>query len=136
MKKQKNTDHLLSSKARREEIAEKMDPLKGSPELARIYLISFLTSTILIIFGLLLLFININSISTLLGLFIIIIGLIQVIIDIGWMGIVKMNREDSNPSWKEVFYSISKIRGQKIFLLPIIIDTLLISLSFISLFYN
>ena len=133
-KKKSSSLQTTDLKVLKEQKAIKLDEITGKREIAPIFLISMITAFILIVIGPLLVLINITSLSILLGLFMLIIGIIQVIIDFGWVGIIKINREDSIKSWNDAFYTVSKVRGQKIFLLPIGIDFFLILLSIISLF--
>lgn len=127
------TIQMTDIKALKEQKAVKLTKITGNPEIARLFIISMIISFILIAIGFLLVLANINSLSILLGLFMLIIGIIQTIIDFGWVGMIKINHEDSISSWKDAFYTVSKIRGQKIFIIPIGVDFFLILLSIISL---
>ncbi|OLS27885.1 MAG: hypothetical protein HeimC3_01790 [Candidatus Heimdallarchaeota archaeon LC_3] len=121
-------------KALREQKAPKLAEITGKPEIATIFILSIITALVLIIIGVLLVIVNITPISILLGLFMLIMGIVQVIIDFGWVGMIKINREDSIKTWNDAFYAVAKMRSQKIFIIPIGIDFILISLSIISIF--
>ena len=87
-----------------------------------------------VLIGLIMLFLDITTLSTLIGLSIILIGIIQIIVDIGWIGLVKVNHEDTIKTWREAYFSLANIRGKKIFILPIIMDLIFLTIAMASLF--
>lgn len=93
-----------------------------------IFHLSFLTSSILLLIGLIILFLlSVTPGILLVGLLSILVGGIQILIDLGWIGIVKINKELH--SWKEAFEIVIRQREQKFFLFPMYIDILFIVIS-------
>lgn len=66
-----------------------------------------------------------------LSLVIFAVGFVQVVVDIGWIGMVKINAELT--TWQKAYNVVATQRTQKVFLFPFIVDIAFIILS-ISLF--
>ena len=94
-----------------------------------IFVVSFLTSLFLLFSGLLFLFISSISTDLLYGLISTLIGGVQMIIDIGWVWLIKINRLDIIKTWKDAFDHVAKVRGSKIFIFPMIFDILIVAIS-------
>ena len=77
--------------------------------------------------GFFLLFFNISAWVTVISLVMFVIGLVQVIVDLGWLSVVKINA--NLPTWKDAYPIVARQRSQKLFLLPFIVD-----ISFIVIF--
>lgn len=91
------------------------------------FLISLSSSSILSIAGLILLLFQITTPITLFGLVIFLIGIIQVIVDLGWISITQINR--NLPSWKEAYPIVAKKRNFKLFIVPFLFDLSFVILS-------
>jgi predicted acyltransferase len=61
------------------------------------------------------------------GLLALIIGIVQILADLGWISIVKINKKLS--TWNEAYKIVIEQREQKLFLFPIYIDILFITIS-------
>jgi len=101
--------------------------LTSNESSSNFFVISFLTSSILTILGILFLLLQISTYLTLLALIIFIIGIVQVIVDFGWLAIIKINL--NLDSWKDAYPIVAQKRSQKIFLVPIIVDISFIIIS-------
>ena len=84
------------------------------------------------ILGIIFFILQLSAWSTLLGLVVFIIGIVQVIVDVGWMSMIKINGNLS--SLREAYPIVARQRAQKIFLVPILFDISFVILS-IGLFY-
>ena len=93
-----------------------------------VFQISFASSLILTILGFFLFFIIANSPGVvLIGLLSLLVGGIQVLVDLGWIYIVKINRELGE--WRDALHIVATQREQKFFMYPVFIDLLFIVLG-------
>lgn len=101
--------------------------------LRNLFTLSFSTSSILLVFGIILFLLQISAYLTLFGLVIFIIGFVQDIVDIGWISMIK---ESANlESWSEAYSVVAKQRTQKIFFVPFLFDIFFIIISIGVFFY-
>ena len=89
--------------------------------------ISLTSSSMLSIIGLFLLLIQISAPITLFGLIIFLIGLIQVIVDLGWISMTKINL--NLDSWRDAYPIVARKRNMKIFLVPVLFDITFVVLA-------
>lgn len=101
--------------------------------LRNLFTLSFSTSSILIVFGLILLLFQFSAYLTLFGLLIFIIGLVQDIVDIGWISMFKSSK--NLQTWKEAYSVVARQRTQKLFFVPFFFDIFFIILSIALFFY-
>ena len=94
-----------------------------------IFVISFITSSVVFLFGIFIIVLQSTTYVIIIGLIALLIGSIQLFADIGWVAIVKANRSDELQSWNQAIHLVIKLKSQKIFLFPIIFDLLLIGIS-------
>ena len=99
-----------------------------------IFASSFMISFFLLFTGIILLLISSNPSFVLYGLIAALIGCIQIIIDLGWIWLIKINRSDFIKTWRDAFGHVAKVRGSRIFVFPLIIDIIIVILSAIYLF--
>ena len=92
-----------------------------------IFQVSFITSSVLCLIGILLVILSKSPGILLVGLLAILVGGIQVLIDLGWISIIKINHNLT--SWSEAYKIVIKQREQKFFLFPVYIDILFIAIS-------
>ena len=110
-----------SSEALKEKKAPKLPQIEKG-QISFIFVISGLTSLLLIIFGIYFFIFKQSPTQLLVALLSIIIGAIQLLIDAGWMSLIKINHPDDVETWSEAIYFVSNVRGQKIFIIPVLID--------------
>lgn len=91
------------------------------------FLISFSTSLILIVLGTIFLFLGISPLVTLLALVIFVIGVIQTIVDLGWIAMIKINANLED--WREAYTIVKTQRTQKLFMVPFFVDISFIVIS-------
>ncbi len=56
-----------------------------------------------------------------------IIGIVQTIVDLGWIAMIKINANLKN--WREAYKIVATQRTQKIFIIPFLVDISFILLS-------
>lgn len=88
---------------------------------------SFSTSLILVIFGAIFLILEISAVVTLLALVIFSIGLIQTIVDLGWIAMIKINANLND--WRKAYEIVATQRTQKLFMIPFFVDIFFIVIS-------
>ena len=115
-----NEEKLVSNSP----LASNMEPKKSS---TNFFLISFTTSAILTVLGLLLLILQVDIFITLFALVVFIVGMVQVIVDLGWISITKINLELD--SWKDAYPIVAGKRNMKIFLVPFFFDICFVFVS-------
>lgn len=97
-----------------------------------IFKLSFFTSTILCVSGLLMFIFPNNSAKVILiSLLLMLIGGVQIIADLGWIAIVKVNHDLVD--WKDAYSKVVAQRTQNFFIAPIIIDISFIIVSIMLL---
>lgn len=96
-----------------------------------IFKISFLTSSLLFFLGTILITIDLglSAVYIVLGLIAVSVGAVQIIVDLGWMAILRANQPTEIHNWHEALNYVAKVKGQRIFIFPVIFDILLISAS-------
>jgi fatty acid desaturase len=119
----------------REQKAPELSKINVGTEASIIFSLSLFTAIILILLGFSLFLLAFTTFSILVGLAIIVIGVVQLIVDFGWVAMIKANHVSSIETWIEAFYSVAKVRGQKIFVLPILVDIVLILVAVSSIFF-
>jgi fatty acid desaturase len=119
----------------REQKAPELSKINIGTEASMIFSLSLFTAIILILLGFSLFLLAFTTFSILVGLVIIVIGVVQLIVDFGWVAMIKANHMSSIETWIEAFYSVAKVRGQKIFILPILVDIILILVAISSIFF-
>ncbi|MHA1989587.1 MAG: hypothetical protein ACW981_01460 [Candidatus Hodarchaeales archaeon] len=122
-------------KAIREQKAPELSKIGIGTDPSVIFSLSLFTAIILILLGFSLFLLAFTSFSILVGLVIVVIGIVQLIVDFGWIAMIKANHMSSIETWIEAFYSVAKIRGQKIFVIPILVDIFLILIAIGSIFF-
>ena len=90
------------------------------------FLLSLTTSTFLTVLGILLFILQFTAVMTLFAIVIFIVGIVQVIVDVGWVSMIKINRDI--PTWKEAYVWVARKRNMKLFLVPFLFD-----LSFLAI---
>lgn len=90
---------------------------------------SFATSVLLAIVGMVLLLLQLSTVITIFSLVILVVGVVQVIVDFGWLSMVKINA--NLPSWKDAYPIVVKQRTQKLFLVPFFFDVIFVVISII-----
>ena len=110
-----------------------VDDLQSDFIRTNLFLLSFSTSAFLIVLGLILQLLQISTWITLISLVIILVGGVQVIVDLGWISMIKMN--SNLASYKEAYTIVAGQRTQKIFLVPFLFDISFIILSLAVFFY-
>jgi hypothetical protein len=119
----------------KEQKAPKLNPIEGDGKLAPIYISSLITASLLLLVGLLGINLGQTANQLLFSLLAIIIGGTQVIIDVGWLSIIKINRVDTIKTWKAALYAVTNVRGQKIFIFPVFIDFVVLVATLFFLLY-
>ena len=108
-------------KSYQERRAEELATPVGEHKTSFIFLASIILSAFLVLNGVLYLIIFDMPLPLLCGLLSLVIGTAQLIVDFGWMWILKINRSGIE-NITEAFFLLGNIRSQKIFLIPLIID--------------
>lgn len=98
------------------------DPTTNSPPPPSFFKVSLGTSTILTLLGLVILVLPTQSPTVLLAGFIcLVVGLVQLVADLGWLALKKTG-EPPPLTWAEAFDLVGQARGQKLWVLPIVGD--------------
>ena len=101
--------------------------MESNASYTNFYLMSFITSVILVSLGTLLLLLGNSTWVVLFSIVIFSVGLVQVIADLGWLSIIKINA--NLPSWRDAYPIVAKQRSQKIFLVPFFFDICFVIIS-------